>query len=141
MAKVLDLQKSLSCVAEHERDVYDRKDRRKFFIEWMSDCSENPAVNSVDTLLEAFTPTEHNSAWQGEFQRIKQNSADLDKMIKDRRAVAYMFSGKQCCYKHYKEDELSLYKSGMARMNWVLNELEQLKMTQDESKPIWIAQE
>lgn len=146
MPKIQTLQKALVKTAKYEKEVYRRKRRRKSFLEMMSEYyspeyADEKQIGGLGALLWAFTPTYHNSEWEKEFQKIKQNEADQDKIIKNRRAVAYMFSGKQCCFKHYGESELSLHAAGINRMNWILNELEQLKMTQDESKPIWVDEE
>jgi len=134
MAKIDTLQEKLKSLAEKERDVFRSKERRQFFIEWF------PADN-LDKLVEEFRPDEHNSEWEAEFQKLKQNTADIDKIIKNRRAVAYMYSGLKCVKKHYGENELTLHLMGYPRMNWVLNELQQLKDTQQEGQPIWAAKE
>lgn len=132
MAKILELQEKLSEVAEKEKDIFSGKTERQFFIELF------PA-SSLDELLEKFTPSEHNSDWDVENQKIKQNSADIDKIIKARRAIAYMQSGKHCMVKHYKETELTAYVMGIARQNWAINSLDQLKQTQDEGQSIWVS--
>jgi hypothetical protein len=132
MAKILELQEKLLEVAKKERSIFSGDTERQFFIELFS-------ASSVDELLEKFTPSEHNSDWDVENQKVKQNSADIDKIIKARRAIAYMQSGKQCIFKHYKETELTAYIMGKARQNWTINELEQLKQSQDEGQSIWIA--
>jgi hypothetical protein len=132
MADILELRGKLKSVAEQEKKIFQAEEPRQFFIELF------PA-GSVEELIKEFEPDTHNSKAQAEFQKLKKSTADIDKYIKNRRAVAYMFSGKQCVKKHYEETELTCHVMGVARMNWVLNELEQLQRTQIEGQPIFTA--
>ena len=134
MAKIDTLREKLQKVAEQERDVIQQGGRHQFFIELYG-------TSSLDEMLNDFTPDEHNSQWNTEYQKIKQNTADIDELIKNRRAVAYMYSGKQCCRRHYDETELALHVMGINRRNWMLNEFAQLEYTQKEGSPVWTAKE
>lgn len=133
MADVLELKKSLKTVAEREREAFQANEQRQFFIELF------PGADTLETLLKAFDPDTHNGEAQSEFQKLKKSMADIDKYIKDRRAVAFMYSGKQCMRKHYEETELTCHVMGVPRMNWVINELEQLQRTQIKDKSIFTA--
>ena len=134
MANILEVQKNLEeKVVKEERDIFMNDKERQFFIELYPDASD------VDALLEAFTPDYHNSEWHKENQKLQQNKGDLDKLIKHRRAVAFLYSWKQCLWKHYKENELTLHLMGSSRCRWMINELEQIKNIQNEGQPIWTA--
>lgn len=132
MANILQLQGKLRGVAEREKKIFQANERRQFFIELF------PA-GSVEELAKEFDPDEHNSKVQEQFQGMKHNDFKLDELVKNRRAVAYMFSGKQCVKKHYEETELTLYVMGAPRMDWVMNELKQLEWTQAEGQKTFAA--
>lgn len=134
MPDVLSLRARLKQVADQEKQVYHSDKPRQYFIEWFG-------ASDVEDLLEQFTPDTHNSGWQAEYPKFKTNSVDIDKIIKDRRAIAYMYAGKQCMSKHYDETELKLHVQGLPRMYWVLNELDQLQRTQKPGSPVWTAPE
>ena len=134
MANILEVQGKLKDgVVKQERDIFMNDKERQFFIELY------PGASDIDALLKEFTPDEHNSKWESENQKLQQNKGDLDKLIKHRRAVAFMYSWKQCLWKHYKENELTLHLMGSSRCRWMINELEQLKNIQNEGQPIWTA--
>lgn len=132
MAKILDLIPRLKNVAEAEEDIFRGARPREFFIELFG-------AGSLEDMLEAFTPDYHNAKWEEQFQRIKQNSVDESDMMRHRRAVAYMRSGRTCCKRRYWEDELKLGVMGVARMEWVLYGLEELNAEQKEDSPnrVW----
>lgn len=134
MANILEVQGKLKDgVVKRERDIFMNDKERQFFIELY------PGASDIDALLKEFTPDEHNSKWASENQKLQQNKGDLDKLIKHRRAVAFLYSWKQCLWKHYKENELTLHLMGSSRCRWMINELEQLKNIQNEGQPIWTA--
>lgn len=134
MADIHTLRKKLQNVAEQERKIFQADEQRQFFIELFS-------ADSVKALLDEFDPSKHNAEAQKQFQKMKENTFDLDELVKNRRAVAYMLSGKMCMKKHYEETELTLHVMGAPRMDWVLNELKQLEYTQQPGQAVFAASE
>lgn len=134
MADINSLRGTLESVAKEEQKVFEAKAQRQSFIELSG-------AGSLEDFLKKFDPDTPNKTAQAEFQKIKQNTFDPDKLIKARRAVAFMYSGMLCMKRHYEENELTLHVMGSPRMAWVLNELTQLKYTQEDGQPVWIAKE
>ena len=106
MAKIQNLLKKLSEVADVELLQFSGSEPRQFFIELTG-------VNNVDTLLKGFTPSNHNSEWDKERQK---ESPEPQSVIQPRQSIAFMSSGKNGVYRRYKETELTAYVHGVAHM-------------------------
>lgn len=115
MAKIGDLVEKLKDEAGKEADMFSGKSQREFFIEIMG-------APSLSDLVGMYDPKEHNEEWDAE--RQKENP-DIDKLMKPRRAIAFMSAGRLGVYKHYAETELRSHVQGVARMNWNLDCLSQ----------------
>ena len=99
--------------AEEEIGMFSGEAARRFFIEQVG-------AGSVDGLLDMFSAGEHNESWDAERQKYP---ADVRKLEADRRAVAFMGSGKLGVYRRYRENELSARIAGRARCLWRRNAL------------------
>jgi len=106
MAKIDELIPKLQDEADKEYEMFSGGTRREFFIEVFG-------AEDVDDLLDKFKPTEHNEKWDSERQ---QESPDIDVLMLNRRAIAFMASGRIGCFKRYKETELRQHVMGKARM-------------------------
>ena len=115
MAKIDDLLPKLRDEAEKEADMFSGKSSREFFIETVG-------AKTLDELLEMFDPVEHNEAWDKERQ---EDVPDIDIIMKNRRAIAFMAAGRLGAYRHYRENELRSHVQGIARMYWDMNSLKQ----------------
>lgn len=115
MPDIKELLPKLSDEIESERDMFSAKRPREYFIELMG-------VEGTEELLEKYTPDVHNEKWDAERQKP---APDLDVIMKNRRAIAFMSAGKLGVYRHYAENELSARIMGRARMNWNENCLKQ----------------
>ena len=70
---------------------------RKFFIEMMG-------ADSVEKLLEDWDSSTHNSNWDSERQKTPR---DLEEVMNQRKAIAFMESGRLCLRRMYEETELT----------------------------------
>ena len=89
---------------------------REFFTEMYD---ENPGVILSDHL-----PDSHDDSWETEWAK---NPHDVDKLMLDRRAIAFMSSGRGGVHRQYKENELRAFVYGRSRMIRRHNFLRQAK--------------
>lgn len=107
MAEVDKLIPKLRALAERLFRISSGAEERQSFIELFG-------AESLDRLMEEYDPKEHNAEWDGERQKPVP---EPDKIMKARRAIAFMASGQKGLYKQYGENELRLHTLGMARAN------------------------
>ena len=110
-------------MVKKEKDFFSGSSPREFFIEAF------PA-DDVDALLDEFDPETHNTKWDAERQKPAPNP---DKLMANRRAVAFMVAGKMGVHRRYKETELRAHLYGRARMIRNHNFLCQTDMFSDDS--------
>ena len=118
MADVKKLISNLDSVYEQMTDMFSGSKPRQFFIELYD------SGKTIDDLLKEYTPDTYNSEWDTARQK---NPMDVDKVMKSRRAIAFMASGKNGIHRRYKENELTAHVFGISRMIRGRNFLEQAK--------------
>jgi hypothetical protein len=107
MSKIQDLLPKLEAECKKEERMFAGDKEREFFIEMMAD--------SLESLLEMYNPTEHNKKWDEERSKPVP---DIETIQLERRAIAFMASGRLGVLRHYWEDELKSHVQGRARMIW-----------------------
>lgn len=106
MPRIDSLLPKLRDEADKEYDMFAGDKKREFFIEIIG-------AESVDDLLKMYEPDEHNQEWDKERQKDAPN---IDTIMLNRRAIAFMVSGKMGVFRRYKETELRAHVMGQARM-------------------------
>lgn len=117
MAEIKELLDKLKTECEKERDMFGGSEQREFFIEIVE-------ASDVDDLLDKYDPKTHDEKWSKEYQKP---NPDVDKLMKEGRAVDFMSAGRLGVIRHYVEDELRSHIVGRARMNWNRNILGQVE--------------